>query len=512
MENSNDVDLQIFISNLKKADFINAENILSNRDSNRWHYYFDRLTGDSLIHIAIQGLKDKLEQIDKKEEEHIKLRNKEKLEYTKYCYNLVKLMVSQSFPYHTVNKKGELPAEILVENGRNRDRARDFIKLFESRGQYLYPGRKYVTNLYLFRSSSKPHKICEIPDSDPASNKLDNASLTLHQRQCIIEMKYKNKYPYSNTSLNKKFESSNLVVLNIGFIISDNPKSDLNHKPIFITFPFKIDNFVIKAFPKPKDDRTHSESLMCDFLKEKSDLIVNMLKEKNKIIRGHKIYALVLDIHSTNEICADCQNELHNLQYKDKSKDKTDSFLERMEQALLKEGCILPQKNVCDGIKGRMIGDNCPKLKLIIRASGLNGFDNYKEGEGLPRASLVINPPHDIKIHPIKILFHLPPDRNYNDNGKSTPFADDEDNKYMKEYNKKIRKQLNYKDYPKCEQIRDFVRIFPQSKVHCANYTAFSNTGGGAQDKEDKNPQTEFNYDINSNVSEALCALNYLKV
>lgn len=483
-----------FIEFLEKADFTNAEKILTESEYSMWHYYFDNKTGNSIIHLAILSLRNQLYKIQ---------RDPDRKKYIESCFKLVKLMVSLEFPYHTINKRGELPAEILINAELDKirlknDIAREYVKLFESRGQYLYPGRKYVINLSLFRSSSKAYKVCEIPDLDHKLNQYDEAKLTLHQRQSLFERNYK---------ANK---SSNLVVLNIGFIISDTPRDDFNHKPIFITFPFKIDDNVIMV-SQPKNGRTHSESVMCDYLKLKIDLIVDKLKEKIKNINGHKVYALVLDLHSTNEICEECQLELHDLQ----CNYEAESFLSRMEKALRNAGCILPKKNISEGIKGRMIGDRGPKLKVIIRASGLEDFsstkDIYKE---LPKAVLVSHPPRDIKSHPIKTLFHLPPNRNWQPHSndfadpKITPFATEDDNKYMEEYNKKFRKSCSswkHENYPEHEKMRDFALIFPQFKMCCENYTAFSNTGGGVKDVKENNPQTEFMFDFSR-------AQNVLKV
>lgn len=472
-----------FIRCLNNTEYDKAHKILDGKKID-WQLYRDLKTEDSLIHIAVRGY---IEKIRKIYEPIVRLRSitggvpgrAEEEKIALEFLELIKKMIKLGFPYHTLNKDRILPAEILTNTYISwsclGDLTINLIKLFENSGQNLYPGRKYISDLKFFRSSRKNFKICHIPDADSESDKLDAASLTLHQRQSI----------YETMNFRSNREPQNLVVLNFGLLISDLPKSDPTHRPIFVTVPMKIENFIISATCNSnKMASSHSESLMCAHLYDEKNLkdIVANIRNKHPFKKGQKIYAVILDIHSTREICAGCEDELHELQmnYDD------NSFLKKLERILNVDfGYILPSRPACDGVKGRL--DNCPKLKVIIRASGLDdrSFNrNPQNFTNIPDPVYSVNPPRDIKTHPILTLFHLPPNKSLQ---MSTCYINSDDNEIMIEYRK------NYRDK---NYIPNIPMLFPKGFMRCQSYTAFSNTGGRAFDIRRSNDKIDHECDL----------------
>jgi hypothetical protein len=359
-----------------------------------------------------------------------------------------------------------------------RDIQKKLLPIFESNG-FIYPGRKYVSTLALYRSTKnteKPWKKCEIPDVSQELNREDGANLSLHQRLRF----YQTFLSYGNDTR----KSKNIVVANIGFIVSDKPKIDPQHKPIFITFPINIEDYLVYAEKAQSDIHdTHSEGALMRCLKTE-EFLVKILKELKSELGGipkHKIYGLVLDIDTTAESCLGCQNRLYRLQ----TERGNNSFLMKFEQFAKEEefgfNFILPTKS---------------QLKIIVRVSGID--EPSPPGilaNSIPKAVVWDNVGNDIKQHPPGIMLHLPP---LNNERIITFFAED-DSGILENYNKELRKSYS-KAYPKFqssvtsssdlqthqstheEDVRKWVgQKCTDKKVTFYYQTAFSNTGGNVE-------------------------------
>ena len=92
-------------------------------------------------------------------------------------------------------------------------------------------------------------------------------------------------------------------------------------------------------------DFHHSEQALCEYLKSKEciNYILDQLK-KQKIMPGHKIYAVILDIFSQNDLCTRCEIAIGGM-----LNSNSDEFLASLEKALANARYFIPKKN--QGVK-----------------------------------------------------------------------------------------------------------------------------------------------------------------
>lgn len=378
---------------------------------------------NNLIHHTVQALVNKLIALylpleSKKTYSADERPDTAAQEYTDTCLNLLRKMLDIGIS-PTPNLQKEKPLDLLLNAPIHVAFYKipvleKYLPFFESKSR-LYDGRKYITHMNFLRSSKKEWKICNIPDAFQILDKMDGAQLTLHERLAINETRIRR---------HNHCHAKNLVVANLGYLISDLPKSDPNHKPVFVTVPIVAENYLVFA-EKNLFEGTHSETALCYVLK-KQDYLKSLLTDLKNLYphgEGHKIYAIILDLHSTREVCNDCQKLLHGLQT-----DYTeDSFLKQFETLLLNKGYLLPRKSYVD----QQENSTFPKLRLTLRASGILDPGVYEQNTNVMPGRLLQDTPVDIKLHPQQILFHLPPDHN-------RVFAPYQDRKIMGELQRRI--------------------------------------------------------------------------
>lgn len=183
-----------------------------------------------------------------------------------------------------------------------------------------------------------------IPDRWPEMDEIDGLSLTLHERLAIAEAIISSG---ANT-LEEIYDCSpppNYVVANVGFLVSEMPADLMEEQScVFITIPIADPDFLI-LLNRPTDksiDRIHSEEMLYNYFKinETWEVIINILKNKFQISVGHQIYAVVLDIHSTNVMCGHCESDSYLLQ----GKFFQNNFPDFLEIILKQAGYRLPAK------------------------------------------------------------------------------------------------------------------------------------------------------------------------
>lgn len=451
--------------------------------------------GSHLIHYAIQALGRKLA-ILYQPFEHKKSVYCHLLPYdnakicTDSCLLLVKKMleidISPEPNFNGVKPLDLLRAASVSVYFNMKEVFQEYLPLFEKRGA-LYAGRKYISDFNFFRSSKKEWKVCAIPDAFPMLDRHDSAKLTLHERLALSERNIRRGYTGG---------AINLVVANLGFIISDLPKAAPEHKPVFITIPICIDNY--QCFAEGQLFKgTHSEAALCYVLKAGPHLrnLLRDLKALHPYVLGQKVYSIVLDIHSTAEVCKDCQGRLHGLQ----TDYDENSFLKQLEILFSAEGYILPRKSYVD----KQENSSYPKLRLTLRASGIDnpGYHGDDSSDIMP-AVFNEEPPSDIKYHPQKVFFHLPP--TWNKYSVTSDFASFDDREKMSTYKSQHRSLLHQvlpnrglnnphsltkEEKEQSEQAKkevielmntEFPTRFPMHKFSLYCQTAFSNTGGRA--------------------------------
>lgn len=337
-------------------------------------------------------------------------------------------------------------------------------KTLEIDAQKLFPGRRYVTDLWLYRYSKKPEKICYIPDQ-PTERDDDITELTLHQRQALHAAWLK-KIALGE-GLNK--ESPNLVIAHMGFIISDKPKQeDRSHKPTFITFPIIFEGFSIRGqFSIPQAEltnpiRTHAEFSLCTYLNEDDNLnqIIDRLmlfKSINPEDNRYKIYGIVLDLHSSLVVCSGCNWELLKLN------NEESDFRRKLEGILGNRGFIISDKVTPT------------PLRIIVRASGSNSWniDMPKNPNDIyPSAIIHQHYNRDIKSHDPGVLLHLLPTTipHYEINNWPVDEVKDLTNEL-----KEIRKIYTTKAEKKLAKLKERGQIYRYRFFN--HVTAFSNTG-----------------------------------
>lgn len=450
--------------------------------------------GNHLIHCTIQALARKLEDLYRPFEHknsicsdllpHINAKS-----CTDSCLKLLKKMFEIDI-LPDPNLAGLKPLDLLKTAPISvffdkKTVLQQYLPLFESRGD-LYSGRKYISNLNFFRSSKKEWKVCTIPDAFPILDNHDSAKLTLHERLALTEKNIRKGYTSS---------AINLVVANLGFVISDLPKTDPKHKPVFVTIPICIDNY--QCFAEGQlFTGTHSEAALCHVLKTEIHLrrLLTDLRELHPYVSGQKVYSTVLDLHSTAEVCKDCQGRLHGLQ----TDYDENSFLKQLEILLASEGYSLPRTSYVDKQENSLY----PKLRLTLRASGIDDASYYgNDSPDIMPAVFNEGPPSDVKSHPQKVFFHLPPTWN---KYWMTDFASFEDREKMSCYKTQYRTLLyqafpnrglntpqtlrkeekEHKEQAKADYQKlmrtEFPTRFPERKFSLYCQTAFSNTGGKA--------------------------------
>jgi hypothetical protein len=173
--------------------------------------------------------------------------------------------------------------------------------------------------------SHKPHKRCEIPDA------MDECSgLSTHNLQAITETFPVHQWLNQGTAIKTTYDlagfpfqprNTNFLLVNIGCVITDiGHVKNGSHRRIFITTPIRI-----YYSPCSPTDSPHSEAFLVeDFLRRKDVVkgIINQLLEDCRIkqdahLSQRKIYTLVFDLHSTQDICDECEQKIFNFQIRE---------------------------------------------------------------------------------------------------------------------------------------------------------------------------------------------------
>lgn len=258
------------------------------------------------------------------------------------------------------------------------------VKTFESEAHVLLAGRKYVSDLTLFRGSKTLSKQVEIPDKFPTIE----TAFSLHQWMAS----------YESHLVRFKFGSGakNFAVATLGFVVSSTSHIKKgSHGRRLVTIPFYLKNLAIKV----KANR-HSEVALLDNLKRDMDMhsqsaLVAQLFEQCNRQQGVKVYDVILDIHSTREVCRDCDTHLREFQ----TDNSEGSFTQQCVEQLKRKGFTVSEKRQ-------------PPISLVVRASGLDDpswLGNPDPLVVMPMFYAALELDRDIRHHHPGVLFHLPP-------------------------------------------------------------------------------------------------------
>lgn len=252
-------------------------------------------------------------------------------------------------------------------------------------GSRLHAGRYRLYNLDLCYGSKngKPHKTCVVPDRWEKLDAEDGLNLTLHQRLAIAEAFLSSQ----TTSPQQIFDAdsvNNHVTANIGFVVSTKPHAKGgDHGRKFITIPLiDLTYLTIRYKPaNPDQERQHSEEGLYYYLSLPENLtrIIHSLWYDFGITKGHKIYAIVLDLHSTNAMCRDCEDTTYRLQA---SHSNGWPFVATLEQLLQQCGYILPKKKT---YTPDILTPSSRRLHVVTRVSASLPYSSH------PRPGEMVN-------------------------------------------------------------------------------------------------------------------------
>ncbi len=403
---------------LQEYHFENALEILESNDINKKYKYDD---GESILHIYFNAI------LSGMDSENVLQAVQEDEEF--YCQllpapgEILNFFIENNFSFNEKNNDDLFPLDFFKKHKqacistRNHSalyRLNQFekqvISILDCSSKILAHGKKYVPNLFLKMGSKTPKKECDIDDVWNGSMFQDDLNLDLHERLNL-----------ARTYLTKKAERSviNLVVANIGFVVSDGDWEKGIHARKFITFPLTDDKMIILG-DSGQAVGTHSEDELIRFLNANVKNIPTLLEKYIDKKFQTKIYAVILDIDSTIEVCEYCTISVRNLQ---KNYDEN-SFMHKLQDELIKKGFVLPNRDLLtlekpDSTRGQKQSPNIPVLRLVVRASGFGSFSDTQylsseKAEYVPTSDLPEKYERNIKKHSLGILFHLFPKQHPN--------------------------------------------------------------------------------------------------
>lgn len=338
------------------------------------NYHVD-CDGNTLLHLIIQyGNKDKLIHLLKKLGLNTltlinKKNNEGKTPIDLVWVSWQRHIINNSISENKKNKRNNIIYKFCWELDQNNIETR------------IMPGRYMTEDLNLFFSSKNKSKECQIPDKWAEFDIEDEQNLTLHQRLSMIEA-----FTVSQANYPKELKEElgpniqharNYVAATLGFVVStQSHKPKGSHKREFIILPIDDPNFSI--FKQSGLAGSHSEKNLFFYLKNKDNLERLILDLSKKLDNkygshiGHKIYAVILDIHSTRSMCDPCEQETYLFQ----GNRMDGTFLNKLETILKQYNYKLPkEKTYCD----ILTPDNCVlRFATRVSASMCDTF-NYQE-------------------------------------------------------------------------------------------------------------------------------------
>ena len=171
----------------------------------------------------------------------------------------------------------------------------------------IFSSREFIADDFiLFLGAKNPQKSCIIDEM-----KDEHSLLSLHERQSLAERLIVSET--SNIHEIKNFKPKfTYVIADFGLVISDVPHTlGSNHKRVFKSIPIKVPNYTV--FGNPINSRRHAEEALYNYLADHVDVLIVEFKNRFGINTfDHKIYAVVLDLHGTFDMCMSCLKKGRN--------------------------------------------------------------------------------------------------------------------------------------------------------------------------------------------------------
>ncbi len=192
--------------------------------------------------------------------------------------------------------------------------------------------REFLSEDFILHLSSKyPQKICEIGIEPEPISKLE-----LHARQSLAERLI--CVGKSNIhDIQRGWPKTTYVIANFGMVVSNVPVTQgIESKRIFKTIPIKVINYTITG--RKEHYNGHAEEALYDHLLEDENILTCLNNFKNQFginAPNHKVYAIVLDLHGTYDMCLSCSEK--GLAFQDKFREKLLNAFQAGELITLKK-------------------------------------------------------------------------------------------------------------------------------------------------------------------------------
>ncbi len=158
--------------------------------------------------------------------------------------------------------------------------------------------------------------------------------LTLHQRQSLAERLIAARATNLEAILGDRvWPKCTYLIVNLGLVVTDRPHvKEGDHKRRFVTIPVVIEDFTLVGGAVANE---HAEEVLTAHLLAKAPVaeLVRSLKREYGIKAGYKVYAAVLDIHGTYDMCVSCYTFIYNALY---------DLKKNLAEQLVAAGLILP--------------------------------------------------------------------------------------------------------------------------------------------------------------------------
>jgi hypothetical protein len=177
--------------------------------------------------------------------------------------------------------------------------------------------REFIAeDFILYRGAKNPKKVCEI-----GLEREETTATELHERQSLAErLIFVGKS--SLEDIGRGYPKATYVIANFGLAVTDRPhKKEGDHRRVFRTIPLQIPKQTITG--RDQNNRGHAEEGLYEYLLKDENialLVARFIKEFGLNGKGHKVYAVVLDLHGTYDMCMSCSEK--GLDFQNKFREK----------------------------------------------------------------------------------------------------------------------------------------------------------------------------------------------
>ncbi len=246
-----------------------------------------------------------------------------------YCHSIIWLLNIDT--YHR-NAQGNLPEDLAhpwsnlhknlksireEQEAKNRHREQvDRVAGEELEVGGYKSGIVFTSQLNLFYGSKNPNKHCEIPGNYGLDGELSvfekmviSEAFLVNFSQSVDGLEKPRGEVQEHSGLPTALDATNYLLAHVGIVFTDRVRqSGGEHRRIFLRMPVYFQN---SPYLQATGEREHSEAYFYRVLgKEKnlSLLFKELFRQVPDGVQGRKVYALVWDFHSSQDMCDGCED------------------------------------------------------------------------------------------------------------------------------------------------------------------------------------------------------------